>query len=319
MEFVIENHSRLAPYLQIQEQIKLALLLGRLRPGDTLPSIRDVQQQAMISPNIVRKAYQALERSGIVNRRHGKGVLVAKRLDYKHDSKLLESCEELARKTISEIRRRGISPAAFARYLYQKGSESERSVPTAVYVDATKTLAVERAAQISSVWQTHVPGFALEELTELKKNRTSFPSSALTNYYRLDRVQKLLGKSNIQVIPLGLRFTPKMLAEFARLPEKAMVVLVLDDDDYPSLSLILASYREVLVDDTVKLSSVPFGQIGDLRKFLAKSKFDKIIMSNRIWEQVPHELKKDNRLRRPLMDVDLVSLEGARIKAGIIV
>ena len=41
MDFVLDKHTPLAAHVQIQEQIKLALLLGRLRPGDTLPSTRE--------------------------------------------------------------------------------------------------------------------------------------------------------------------------------------------------------------------------------------------------------------------------------------
>ncbi|HXN21780.1 MAG TPA: GntR family transcriptional regulator [Candidatus Dormibacteraeota bacterium] len=319
MEFFLESHSPLAPHLQIKEQVKLALLLGRLRPGDTLPSIRDVEEQTGVGRNIVRKAYLELEQSGVLTLRHGKGVLVAKQLNYKHDSRLLEQCEDLSRGILSKIRHLGISPTAFARYLYQKAGENERSAPSIVYVDATKRLALERSAKISEVWQANVSGFAIDELTELTRSGRLRPVTVLTNYFRLDQVQKVVGKRASEVIPLGLSFAPAMLDEFSRLPNKASVALILDDDDYPSLSLILASYRELLINDTVKLSAMPFSEVPNLQKYLATGKHHKVIISNRIWEQVPDDLKKHNRLTRPLMEVDLASLESVRIKAGIIV
>jgi GntR family transcriptional regulator len=319
MDFFIEGHSQLAADQQIQEQVKLALLLGQLRPGDTLPSIRDVQKQAGISPNVVRKAYRRLQLSGVLTLRHGKGALIAKGINYRHDSRLLERCEKLAKQTIVRVRKTGISSTAFARYLYQMCSANERETPAAVYVDATKSLAVERALKIASVLQTNIPGLSLEALGQLESNGSAFPSIILTNYYRLDQVRKMVTRRGTEVIPLGLSFAPSMLEDFRRLPPKAAVVLVLADEDYPSLSLILAGYRKILVSDTVNLRAVPFSGLGSFRKLLAQKKYNKIIISNRIWSQIPAPLRRDPRVTRPLMDIDLASLECVRIKAGFIV
>jgi hypothetical protein len=251
--------------------------------------------------------------------RHGKGVLVAKGLDYKHDSKLLGQCEELARRTILKIQGLGISTTAFSRYLYQKGVEKERSNPIAVYVDATKPLADERASKISTVWQTNIPGLSLREIVENGMNGYILPTTVLTNYYRLDQVRNVLMKRRVEVVPLGLTFSPKMLTEFSRLPTNASVVLILDDEDYPSLSLILDGYRNALVRNTVRLTAMPFSGVCDLKKFIADNKYDKFIISNRVWELMPASLRSNPRISRPLMDVDLTSLESVRIKSGIIV
>ena len=137
MDFVLDKHSALPAHAQIQEQIKLALLLGRLRPGDTLPSIRDVEKDVGISRNIVRKAYLHLQSSGILDLRHGKGVLVEKNLSYSHHGKIQQETESLSRELIVRLRKSGISPSAFARYLYQKAREDESQAPFLVFVDAT--------------------------------------------------------------------------------------------------------------------------------------------------------------------------------------
>src|SRR5580698_9044387 len=65
MDLSLDKHSPLPPHAQIQEKIKLALLLGRLRPGDTLPSIREVEKETGISRNVVRKAYLELQTLGV--------------------------------------------------------------------------------------------------------------------------------------------------------------------------------------------------------------------------------------------------------------
>ena len=319
MEFVIDQHSPLPAYMQIQEEIKLALLLGRLRPGDTLPSIRDVEKQVGVSRNIVRKAYLGLQRSGVLNLRHGKGVLVEEQLNYDQRRSLMEGCEPLSRQILAEVEKLGISPSAFARYLFQQARERERASPFVVLVDATKSLAVERAAKISTIWQLNVPGLSIDELAAMDRQALTKFRRILTNYIRRDQVRRIVKGLKIDVIPLSLVFTQAMLEEFRRLPPKASVIMALDDRDYPSLSLILENYRKTLVGPSVQLTAIPLSRIRNLEQFVKSKKYDKIIFSNRLWNQVPEALRKYKRVTHPRMDIDLASLESARIQAGVII
>src|ERR1700722_9512939 len=184
MDFAFDKHSPLPAYVQLQEQIKLALLLGRLRPGDTLPSIRDVEKQAGINRNIVRKAYLALQASGILKLWHGKGVIVDKDLRYGENDKISKKCEELSREILSRTRQMGVSPTSFVRYLHQHARENELQQPFVIYVDSTQEVARERAANISAVWQTIVRAMSIAELKEMGPVRMKKISKVLTNYLR---------------------------------------------------------------------------------------------------------------------------------------
>lgn len=318
MDFVLDKHSALPAHAQIQEQIKLALLLGRLRPGDTLPSIRDVEKQIGISRNIVRKAYLELQNSGILDLRQGKGVLVEKNLSYSHRGRVHEESEGLSRNLIIRLRKSGICPSAFARYLYQQARESETQTPFLVFADATKWLAAERAARISTIWQMHVPAVSLEELAAMDRNRLRIIQKILTNYLRLDQVQRIVKSTGIEVIPLGLNFTQESVDEFSRLPANSSVVLVLDDIDYPSLRLIIELYRKILLDPSVSIESIPRSKVKDFHTFVKTTRFQKVVFSNRVWEEVPEDLRKHPKVTHPRMEVDLASLEDARIRAGVI-
>jgi DNA-binding transcriptional regulator YhcF (GntR family) len=318
MDFTLDKHSPLPPHAQIQEKIKLALLLGRLRPGDTLPSIRDVEQEVGISRNIVRKAYLELQTLGVLNLRHGKGVLVQKQLVYGGRDSVHEKCEALSREILTRLREVGVSPSAFARYLYQQAREQETQSPFVIFVDATKSQAVERAANISVIWQVNVPGYSLDELAALPKPELRTIRKVLTNYIRFDQVRRIVG-NHAEVIPLGLTFSEQTVKELGRLPSTANLVLVLDDQDYPSLSLLIELYRKLVIKPGTNISALPFNTIKDLRKFVKSNKYDKIIFSNRIWDNIPEELKKLPKVTRPHMEVDLSSLESARIHAGVII
>src|SRR5258708_25088609 len=76
IEFHLDTHSGVAPYLQIVQQVKQALRLGLLEVGDQLPTVREVVAQIAINPNTVLKAYRELEHEGLVASRPGLGTFV---------------------------------------------------------------------------------------------------------------------------------------------------------------------------------------------------------------------------------------------------
>ena len=63
-------------YRQLVTQVVLAILSGDLRPGDRLPSTRELARRFAINPNTVSAGYRQLERDGWTERRHGSGVYV---------------------------------------------------------------------------------------------------------------------------------------------------------------------------------------------------------------------------------------------------
>jgi GntR family transcriptional regulator len=65
-------------YSQIVEQIRYLVARGALRPEDELPSVRALSGEHLINPNTVVRAYQELEREGLVYKRRGQGTYVAK-------------------------------------------------------------------------------------------------------------------------------------------------------------------------------------------------------------------------------------------------
>ncbi len=318
MDFALDEHSPLPVHAQLQEQIKVALLVGDLRPGDTLPSIRDVEKQIGVNRNIVRKAYLNLQRSGILNLHHGKGVLVQRHLSYDGRGSAVQRCEVLSKDILSKVEHLGISPSAFARYLYQQARERETQSSFVILVDVSKSLALSRAAKISSVWQVKVPGISIDELRSVKPAELKKIKKVLTNYLRFDEIRHIVRKSGIDVLPISLQFTEDTVRQFRRFPPKSSVVLILDDHDYPSISLMLEPYHKIM-NPSVKLSAMPISKVRNLERFVNSQNYYKVIISNRLWEKVPESVRKSPRVTRPMMDVDLSSLENVRIAAGVVV
>jgi GntR family transcriptional regulator len=80
IEFHLDAHSGLTPYLQIVRQVRQALLLGLLSEGDQLPTIKDVVAKLAINPNTVSKAYRELEHLGLAAAKPGVGTFIVKSL-----------------------------------------------------------------------------------------------------------------------------------------------------------------------------------------------------------------------------------------------
>jgi GntR family transcriptional regulator len=80
IEFHLDRTSGVATYLQLVHQVRQALRLGLLRPGDQLPTAKEVVAQLGINPNTVLKAYRELERDGLVAPRPGQGTFVQQSL-----------------------------------------------------------------------------------------------------------------------------------------------------------------------------------------------------------------------------------------------
>lgn len=64
-------------YLQIMEELRRALARGELRPGDRVPAVRELAARLLVNPNTVQRAYQELEREGLLVTRRGQGTFVA--------------------------------------------------------------------------------------------------------------------------------------------------------------------------------------------------------------------------------------------------
>ena len=80
-EFQLDPTSGVATYLQLVQQVRQALRIGTLRPGDQLPTAREVVAKLAINPNTVLKAYRDLERDHLVAARPGQGTFVRRALD----------------------------------------------------------------------------------------------------------------------------------------------------------------------------------------------------------------------------------------------
>jgi GntR family transcriptional regulator len=76
-EFRIDEQSGIPVWIQVRRRLVYTIVSGQYKPGDQLPTVRELAVQLDINYNTVNKVYQDLERDGIIVTRRGRGTFVA--------------------------------------------------------------------------------------------------------------------------------------------------------------------------------------------------------------------------------------------------
>lgn len=63
-------------YLQIVKEIKGAMISGKLKGGDRLPSVREIAEQYQVNPNTVQRVFMELDKQGLTYSERGIGTFV---------------------------------------------------------------------------------------------------------------------------------------------------------------------------------------------------------------------------------------------------
>ena len=126
MDFHIER-SGVPIYVQIRDQFHRAIGNGSLRPGEQLPTMRQLAVDLKIDLNTVRHAYDELERSGVIVIMRARGTYVAEKPTPVDAAKRARKVQSLAHQVIALATSSGIDPADVANELLkvakQRGSK----------------------------------------------------------------------------------------------------------------------------------------------------------------------------------------------------
>ena len=109
MKIIISNSSQEPLYEQIASQIKNQIIMGELKPGDALPSIRNLAKELQISVITTKRAYHELEMDGFIETVGGKGSFVSGENKELFREKRLRMLEEKLYEVIAEGRFLSIS------------------------------------------------------------------------------------------------------------------------------------------------------------------------------------------------------------------
>jgi GntR family transcriptional regulator len=78
MLIVVNPSSGVPVFRQVMDQVRFHIASGLLEPGDELPPTRSLSAELGVNPMTISKAYNLLERDGVLERRPGRPLVVAK-------------------------------------------------------------------------------------------------------------------------------------------------------------------------------------------------------------------------------------------------
>jgi len=99
----IELRGKHPIYEQIVAQIKGQVIKGLLRPGDPIPSIRKLSVMTQVNPNTVARAYQELERMGVIETVIGRGTIISERQSRGRDPEKVKSLFDKLKPLLMEL------------------------------------------------------------------------------------------------------------------------------------------------------------------------------------------------------------------------
>ena len=108
---------------QLAYQVKEAVARGELDPGQRLPSVRELARELTINPNTVARAYERLERDGVIVRRRGSGCFVAPQASVLRDAERRRRLDELVRRAVTEAFHLGLDADAVREALERQLGE----------------------------------------------------------------------------------------------------------------------------------------------------------------------------------------------------
>ena len=111
-------------YLQIIERVQMDIITGRYQPGDKLPSVRDLAQEAAVNPNTMQKALSELERSGLIYSQRTSGRFINEDKELIHQMKKELAAAEVSA-FVAHMKQLGITPEEIRQLLAETIEEEE--------------------------------------------------------------------------------------------------------------------------------------------------------------------------------------------------
>ena len=108
ISFSLDQSNGTPIYRQIIQQIEYAILSGRMKPGDRLPTIRTLAVELKTNPNTIAKAYGELEIRGVLATQVGSGTCISDKKPVMEDDSLNRKIKEVLGRFIQEMRDLGV-------------------------------------------------------------------------------------------------------------------------------------------------------------------------------------------------------------------
>ena len=116
MRLQIDSESKVPIYVQVEEQVRALIAAGQLRPGEQLPTIRELAADLRVNYNTVARAYLELDHDGVISTQRGRGTFVTGVPDEEQmERKRRKKLHAVVRSALDEARMLGYKPQEIAQ------------------------------------------------------------------------------------------------------------------------------------------------------------------------------------------------------------
>ncbi len=128
LNFKLDFRSGVPIYVQIVEQVQQALAAGQLKPGDQLPTVRQLASDIRVNFNTVARAYRMLDEAGLISTQQGRGTYILESATQKLPDLVREdSLEVLVEKALNKLLNQGYRLEEIKKMVDVKVNEHQKN------------------------------------------------------------------------------------------------------------------------------------------------------------------------------------------------
>jgi DNA-binding transcriptional regulator YhcF (GntR family) len=318
LHLTIDKQSPIPWHEQIKDQVRLALAIGDLKPGDYVPSIRQVDSRLKVGLATIRRAYEDLARSGLLTLERGRGAFVSKGAANLGDGVAIAEYEKFFATVHSGMQKRRLVPSAFARFFFSRTLLSEQENPSIAVVEESATLAEDYVQQLRHAWQLPIAALSLPVLSAMPAEKRKTMRCLLSDYYVIGLMKGLLRGQQVTMIPLEVEFGPEMNTDLGTLPRRSSVAVVLADSEHEhKVHFIRELFEKSYRNNQLRFQIIRHSE-ADLPALLADRKLARVYVGNLIWDALEPSTKASPRIRRPRLRITDACVKRAWTQIGVI-
>jgi GntR family transcriptional regulator len=315
--FTLQKGSPVSPEQQLVANIKIAIMLGALKPGEKLPSVRQLETELGVGRNVIWRAYSKLAESGALTIENRRRATVNSHSRREEAVELVKVFDWLARDVIERIHALRISPQSFQRLLSHRIQELDLQSKDIVFVECNAIQAENWSSEISQVWGLPVTGMVIKSLHEVPAEERANFKTVLTPLYHYEDVAKLFTSPYTRTIPLRLKWDQSKIREWRALPDGSAMAFILQKSECLGYGDPLGRELETLCPN-LGIQVIPFKSNPQVRNVLNSGTYARAFLSGPVLELVDEDIRKSPRIVTRALRVDSDSLKDAQIQAGVL-
>ncbi|MFQ5616390.1 MAG: GntR family transcriptional regulator [Anaerolineales bacterium] len=140
LDITLNFRSGLPIYIQIMNQIKHKIAAKELKPGDQLPTVRQLAADLRVNFNTIARAYRTLDNAGIISTQHGRGTFIPEHESEEKSEKMRhEDLMHLTLRYLNDTEHLGFPPQKVQEIITEKINQRKFAIAAKVRIVPTST------------------------------------------------------------------------------------------------------------------------------------------------------------------------------------